>query len=320
MDTNINNQKPLVSVIMAAYNADKYIAEAIESVLSQTYSNWELIIADDVSNDKTPEIIKAYKKKDGRVKSIRLNKNSGSAIARNIAIEKSFGKYIAILDSDDIALPDRLTTQVKFLESNKDIDFVGSYVELINEDGKVIGKKKKPLTYEKIKFPILLQIQFVMSAVTLRKEVIVEINGLDNEYLYVEDYDMWDRLLLRGKKCANIPTVLIQHRIQPESVTQMSHTQPIQEQRALDINARSVARFIKIPRDKLINLVNFVNNKPLSILQLFSALKWYKSLAQAYIASDTCTKTEAVYVKKLYKIMRKHGIKTKVKQLLRIKP
>lgn len=319
MDTNIKNNKPLVSVIMAAYNADKYIAEAIESILSQTYSNWELIIADDVSNDRTAEIIDSYKKKDNRIKSMRLDKNSGSVIARNVAIEKSLGKYLAILDSDDVALPDRLTTQVEFLESNKDIDFVGSYVELIDESGEIIGKKKKPLTHEEIKFPILLQIQFVMSAVTLIKSVVVEIGGLDNNYLYVEDYDLWDRLLLRGKKCANIPTILTQHRIQPESVTQMSHTQPIQEQRALDVNARSVARFINIPRKKLINLVNFVNNKPLSIFELFNALSWYKHLVQKYISSDTCTETEAIYVKNLYKIMRKHGIKTKIKNLLRIK-
>ena len=129
MDTNIDMQintkkRPIVSIIMAAYNAEKYIVEAIESVLFQTYSNWELIITDDFSNDETSKIIDEYKKKDNRIKSIRLDKNSGQAIARNKAIEKSLGKYLAILDADDIALPNRLITQVEFLESNKDIDFV----------------------------------------------------------------------------------------------------------------------------------------------------------------------------------------------------
>ncbi|MEK7590054.1 MAG: glycosyltransferase [Patescibacteria group bacterium] len=316
----INTKKrPIVSIIMAAYNAEKYIVEAIESVLFQTYSNWELIITDDFSNDETSKIIDEYKKKDNRIKSIRLDKNSGQAIARNKAIEKSLGKYLAILDADDIALPNRLITQVEFLESNKDIDFVGSYVELIDEKGEIIGKKKKPLTYEEIKFPLLLQTQFVMSAVILRKKVLIEIGGFDNDYLYAEDYDMWDRLLARGKKCANIPAIFTQHRIQPQSVTQMSHTQPVQEKHALDINARCVARFINIPKNELENLVNFVNNKPLSVFQLFNALKWYKCLVQKYIASDTCADAEAIYVKNLYKIILKHSIKIKIKQLLRIK-
>lgn len=316
MDTNINNQKPLVSVIMAAYNAERYIAEAIESILSQTYSNWELIIADDASTDTTTDIIGRYAKQDSRIKTIRLDKNSGQAIARNKAIEKSIGKYLAILDADDISLPNRLTTQVEFLESNKNIDFVGSSADLIDKDGKIIGKKAKSQTNEEIKFSLLLQTQFITSSVVLKKEIFMKTNGFDTKYLYAEDYDMWNKLSLQGRKCANIKEVLIQHRIQPQSVTQMSHTQQIQEQHALNINARSVSRFINIPREKLENLVNFINNKKLSIFEFLSALYWYRHLMQKYIISDACTKTEAVYVKKLYKRKCKHILKTKFKNLL----
>lgn len=318
MDTNINNKNPLVSVIMPAYNVKKYIAEAIESILSQTYSNWELIIADDASTDTTREVVSNYVDKDLRIKLICLDKNSGPVIARNKAIGKSSGEYLAMLDADDVSLPDRLAKQVGFLEYNKDIDFVGSSAELIDENGETVGRKTKPLTHEEIKFPLLLQTQFVMSSVILRKKAFAEACGFDNAYLYAEDYDMWTKLLTLGKKCANIPKVLIQYRIQPQSVTHMSHTQLIQERNALNINARCVARFMAIPKKDLVNMVNMINNKQLSVFELINALKWHRRLAQKYITSDVCAGAEAKYVKNFCHIILKHGIKTKIKNLLRV--
>lgn len=316
--STVTNNNPLVSIIMPAYNAEKYIAEAIESVLSQTYSNWELIIADDFSTDSTAKIVDSYKKKDERVKSIRMGKNSGPVIARNKAIEKSSGEYLAMLDADDVSLPDRLAKQVGFLEYNKDIDFVGSSAELIDENGKVVGKKTKPLTYEEIKFPILLQTQFIMSSVVLKKKAFIETCGFDNAYLYAEDYDMWTKLLALGKKCANIKVALIRYRIQPQSLTQMSLTQPIQERNALNINARGVARFMAIPRKDLVNMVNMINNQQLSVFELINALKWHRRLARKYITSDVCAGAEAKYVKNFYHRILKHAIKTKIKNLLRV--
>jgi len=254
MDTNMNNKKPLVSVIMAAYNAEKYIAEAIESVLSQTYSNWELIIADDASTDATADIINRYTKQDDRIKATRLDKNSGQAIARNKAIEKSMGKYLAILDSDDVSLPDRLSTQVEFLESNTDISLVGSYTDLINEDGKIIGTKRKPLTNEEIKFRLMLQAQFTASTVCMTRHALVEVGNFDTNYLYAEDYELWSRFVEKGKKVANIDRSLVLYRMHSDSVTRTTETQKIQEQNALDVNARNVARFMVIPRKNLVNM------------------------------------------------------------------
>jgi teichuronic acid biosynthesis glycosyltransferase TuaG len=115
-------KEALVSVVMPAYNAEKYIEQAIRSVQNQSYSNWELLICDDCSSDNTTHIIKKYQKKDDRIKLFELKKNSGVTIARNTSLENSIGKYIAFLDSDDYWLKDKLSVQIKFMES-KNISF-----------------------------------------------------------------------------------------------------------------------------------------------------------------------------------------------------
>src|SRR5690625_4333075 len=106
----------LVSVITPAYNAERFIEETIESVLQQTYSEWEMIIVDDRSTDNTVAIIERYVKKDDRIKLIELPDNSGSAVARNTAMDHARGRYLAFLDSDDLWLPEKLERQLKFMQ------------------------------------------------------------------------------------------------------------------------------------------------------------------------------------------------------------
>lgn len=108
----------LVSVIMPAYNAEKYIAEAIASVLAQTYTKWELLIVDDCSTDATAKIVKQYQEQDHRIKLYYLTENQGVANARNIALQNAAGRYVAFLDSDDIWLPEKLSQQIEFMQTN----------------------------------------------------------------------------------------------------------------------------------------------------------------------------------------------------------
>lgn len=108
----------LVSIIMPAYNAEKYIEEAIQSVLKQTYTNWELIIVNDCSTDKTEQIIKKYQEQDQRIRLCSLIKNKGVANARNTAIKNAVGRYLAFLDSDDMWLPEKLEKQINFMKKN----------------------------------------------------------------------------------------------------------------------------------------------------------------------------------------------------------
>jgi len=134
----MNNTKELVSIITANYNAQKFIADTIESVLAQTYQNWEMIIVDDCSNDDSISIIKEYMKLDERIKLIELKQNSGAAVARNRAIEVANGRFIAFLDSDDLWKSDKLEKQINFMLENQ-YDFTYTYYNLIDENNVKYG-------------------------------------------------------------------------------------------------------------------------------------------------------------------------------------
>jgi len=137
----------LVSIITPSYNSEKFIKECIESVIAQTYTNWELIIVDDCSADNSCEMIRKYD--DNRISLIKLEKNVGAAEARNIALRKATGKYIAFLDADDIWMPTKLEDQIHFMQEN-DIAFSFSNYQPMREDGKKlfsIIKAPKIMTY-----------------------------------------------------------------------------------------------------------------------------------------------------------------------------
>lgn len=124
----------LVSVITPSYKSERFISQTIESVLDQTYTKWEMIIVDDLSPDNSNEIVEKYCKKDSRIKLIKLNKNSGPAVARNRAIEESNGRYISFLDADDLWKSEKLEKQIKFMQ-DKDCSLSYSAYETMSEEG-----------------------------------------------------------------------------------------------------------------------------------------------------------------------------------------
>lgn len=143
----MNNE--LVSVIIPSYNSTKFIQQAIESVINQTYSNWEMIVVDDCSKDNSVKIIEEYQEKDNRIKLIEFKVNQGPARARNRAIKEARGRYIAFLDSDDIWLPNKLEKQIKFMKDNNLVFTYSSY-KLIDEDNNDLGEFLVPryITYK----------------------------------------------------------------------------------------------------------------------------------------------------------------------------
>lgn len=133
---NMNNL--LVSIITPSYNSSKFISQTIDSVLAQTYQNWEMIIVDDASTDNSINIVQEYCKKDSRIKLIKLEKNSGAAVTRNRAIQEAKGRWIAFLDSDDLWLPEKLEKQLKFMVDNNYAFSYHEYTEM-TEDGIDLG-------------------------------------------------------------------------------------------------------------------------------------------------------------------------------------
>ncbi|WP_248912369.1 glycosyltransferase family 2 protein [Gelidibacter algens] len=138
----MSDNNPLVSIITACYNSEKYISDTILSVLNQTYQNWELLLVDDFSADKTISIITNFEKRNDRIKLFQLPKNSGAAVARNRAIEEANGRFIAFLDSDDRWLPQKLEKQVSFMLDNA-YSLTHTSYELIDESGNSIKKNGK---------------------------------------------------------------------------------------------------------------------------------------------------------------------------------
>lgn len=143
--------KPLVTVYMPVFNASPYLNQAIDSILNQSYSNFEFIIVDDASTDNSWRIIKSYAKKDSRIVAIKNQINLGVSLTSNIAISKAQGKFLARMDADDISFTDRLEKQVQFLTKNTDTVAVGGQCVVIDEFNNVIGNKNFPTQAQKLK-------------------------------------------------------------------------------------------------------------------------------------------------------------------------
>lgn len=219
MKQNSKNNQPLVTVIMTAFCAGRFIDEAIASILSQTYTNFELFIVDDGSHDDTWKRIKIYTKADKRIKAFRLKKNLGPSGASNFAIARSRGTYIARMDADDIATPDRLIKQVRYLESNPEIILIGGQCDLIDENGNHIGQKQFPLSHEKIVESLFMINPIQHPTWMFRKSVFDKLGiSYEREYLVSHDLKILFRLLGHGM-FANIPDTILAYRFRPNSIT-----------------------------------------------------------------------------------------------------
>ncbi|MFC1700334.1 glycosyltransferase family 2 protein [Patescibacteria group bacterium] len=229
----MSNKKPLVSVIMPAYNTKKYIAEAIESILNQTYKNIEFIILDDCSTDKTWEIIRSYVKKDSRIVAVRNSKNLNIALCRNKGISLSKGKYIIWADSDDISLPSRIEKQVAFMEKNPKVGICGTYLQSFSVRGE-LELRKYSLNDSDIRKDIFKYSPVAQPTAIVRRECFKKVGLFDIRFPPAEDLEFSFRL---GEHyaLANIPEALVKYRVHANSATcsrlkeQINHTLEIRK-------------------------------------------------------------------------------------------
>lgn len=201
----------MISVIMPVYNTEEYLAEAIESVLNQTYGDFEFIIINDGSVDSSLEIIEDYMRQDGRI--VCINKeNGGVASALNEGLRAAKGKYIVRMDSDDVSYPDRFEKLVSFMEKNSQVDICGSWAL---ENGKKI--MKTPVNNEEIKLYMLFFSPFIHPTVIIRKSFLDK-NKLEYNRVVAEDYDLWVRCV-NIATFANIPEGLLMYRVHNKNVS-----------------------------------------------------------------------------------------------------
>lgn len=205
-----------ITVLMPAYNASPYIGKAIESILSQTFADFEFLIVNDGSKDNTLEIIQSYN--DPRIKLIN-QQNKGLIDTLNESIKIAEGKYIARMDADDICLPHRLQTEYDFLEQNPDYVLVGSDVDIIDKDGNFL-LKLIPVGYEheEIAAKVDEKCPFNHPSVMFRKQAVIDAGYYPKNALSFEDHLLWKEMLMVGK-VKNLNQTLVQYRFNPESVT-----------------------------------------------------------------------------------------------------
>lgn len=193
----------MISVVIPTYNASNSIETAIDSVLNQTYQNFEIIIIDDLSKDDTWNKLLKIKNKDSRIFIFQNEKNSKSAFTRNQAIDKAKGEYIALLDDDDYWDSNKLEKQLEFLESNEDIDFVGTNAFIWDRKG-TYGEIRKPMYPNKN--DLVKTSPFVNPSVMFRKKTIQAVGGyrVSSETVRGQDYDLFLRMYVEGMKGANL--------------------------------------------------------------------------------------------------------------------
>lgn len=202
-----------ISVVMSAYNAEKYIKQSIDSILNQTFKDFEFIIVNDCSNDQTLKILQEYEKKDTRIKVIDNKENLGLTRSLNKALIYAKGKYIARMDADDISQCERFEKQYNFLEQHPEVHILGTCGIDINLSSEKICDRTVPLKHEDIIKMLTFLSPIIHPSVMFRKNAIQQLGNYNEDYRTAQDIELWFRCAEVGYKFANLEDKLIYYRI-----------------------------------------------------------------------------------------------------------
>ena len=208
----ISDKSPLISIVMACYNCESYIGEAIKSVVNQSYVNWELIIVDDGSHDESLRVARRWAEKNDRIIVYSLAKNVGQAEARNVGIQNARGRWVAILDADDRWQHDKLQLQVQQINRKPTAVIFTTDAHVIDKDGNRIGSITMPFKGRLAKYNLIYSGRFAChSSVVYSAEVIKSVGGFNSRFRRSEDMDLWLRLSEIGT-FVHLPKKLIDYR------------------------------------------------------------------------------------------------------------
>lgn len=280
---DICNERSLVTVLMPVYNAEKYLAEAIESILHQTYQDFEFLIINDGSTDGSEEIILNYAEVDSRINYVKNEHNIKLIATLNKGVKLAKGKYIVRMDADDISVPERIEKQVSFMESHPSVGVCGSYFTVFGEEVKEPYVVTRPLGNETIKASLLFTNSLGHPNVIIRKSVMVE-NDIwyDPRFYRIEDWGLWTILM---NKCdfENIPESLLRYRRTSTQETAIGSVDPKNIEYRLELIRENVKQRGLCFEDSDINLLECIISskfKSLSFSQMmrgFALLKKYAS-------------------------------------------
>lgn len=216
---------PAASVVMAAWNAELYISEAIRSVLGQTFKNFELIVVDDGSTDNTSEVVKRFLEQDSRIKYFRRS-HEGMVPSFNFAYKSAVSNYLVHLDADDIAAPERLDAQLTFMERHPEVGLLGTAYRMIWPDARVIQERVFPSTDAEIRLALAKSACFCHSSIVIRRKSYEAVGGYHAAYRFSEDLDLYLRLS-EVTQMANLSQVLAFYRVHGNQVCARNFEQGI---------------------------------------------------------------------------------------------
>lgn len=223
---------PRVSVLMTVYNAAPWLREAIDSILDQTYPEWELIVIENGSSDASPDILASYS--DPRLRVVGLRENMGRTPALRHAFDLARAEYIAVLDADDVAEPTRFAKQVAFLDSNSEVAVVGTWALRIDGDGDEVGRWSPPTDSTQLRDELGFSNPIVHSAAMYRAAMARDVGGYPPEYPYAQDSALWLRLAERAP-IAMIGDYLSRHRTLPGGMTRSKESRVIVSRDSLSL-------------------------------------------------------------------------------------
>lgn len=211
-----------VSVVIPVHNGEKYLAQAIESVLAQTFRDFELLIVDDGSTDGSRAIIDHYARRDARIR-ILSQANRGVSAAGNLGFEKARGEWVSRLDADDLFLPDKLQRQIAFIRQHPDVRIVGTLGYFINHAGRIIGLVNSDGPFARTEFERMAKrgepVFFVHSSTLMHRQTVLSVGGYREQFVQAEDVDLWLRMAEKGHLLLKMPEPLLLYRLHGESLT-----------------------------------------------------------------------------------------------------
>lgn len=312
-----------VTVLMSVYNGEKYLREAIDSILNQTFTDFEFLIVNDASTDGSMRILQSYD--DTRIRIINNENNIGLTKSLNKGMSFSKGTYIARMDADDISYPERLEIQYHYMENNPDVGVVGSWTEVIDENGNTIDFWKCPYSSEEIYYILNFRNCLTHSSVMFRKDFIVHYGGYDETIDKAQDYELWNRIS-KTLEIVQIQELLVKWRrgdnlIDSNKRQKQNHTVDVVVKNNFEqlVNKKTEENIYLIVKDNF-EATCAVNFKNLSENDLLASIKLFFKVNEQIAKKAPCTLNKQIIKKigdkKLIKYLRHVSINIKLIDLL----
>ena len=305
---------PLVSVVMPTYNSERFLGDAIESIINQTFRDFEFIIVADKSSDRSDLILDDYAKKDNRIK-VFMEKKKGLIASLNKGCQLAKGKYIARMDADDISRPHRLEMQLQYLEEHPEIGVLGTGIRYIDEAGRLGKSVRNPRDPKLIKFYLHLENCFVHPSIMMRRETIEHLGFYNPEAIHAEDYDLWARAT-SVTQVSNLQDILLEYRVWSGGIS--SHNALLRDQTVLRIRQLMINKLMncQVEAESIITPYGVANS---SILEMVSKVCKVASLMPklyfAYLNSNDLSPKQVLELACLVLVFFKNILK----EIIRVK-